>query len=239
MNMPSSSPNGPANGNMPPAPGYQHAQQGYAPQPPKKKGKFLKFGLLGCGGLIALIILIAIVAAIASGGSDTEESAPAASETAAPAEEAPATAEEAPAAEEEAPAAEEEAPAEEAPAESEDYALVISGVERATEVGDEYFGSEAQGEYVVVNYTFTNNADEAIDLSSSDMTLIGANGTEYSESSDAMTAYADQYAFLETVNPGNSYEGVVVYDVPEGTEVTTLSYQAMFSFDDPIEVALP
>ena len=30
-----------------------------------------------------------------------------------------------------------------------------------------------------------------------------------------------------------------MYDLPADTDVVTLSYQAWFSFDDPIEVALP
>lgn len=117
--------------------------------------------------------------------------------------------------------------------------LEIGDVERTTEIGDEYFGSKAQGEYVVVEYTFTNNSEDAIDLSSSELSLLGADGTEYSETSDGVLAYPDQYAVYETVNSGNSFTGVVVYDVPEGTEVTTLRYEAIFSFDEPLEVPLP
>ncbi len=169
----------------------------------------------------------------ALGGSDTAVPEPeevVAAEKAAVEEEADAPAQE--------PAAEEE-PVHEGPAEETEFGLEITEVERTTEIGDEYFGSEAQGEYVVVHYTFTNNSGEPIDLTSSEMMLLGADGTEYAETSDGVLAYTDEYAVFETVNPGNSFQGVVVYDVPEGTEVSTLSYQAMFSFDDPIRVALP
>lgn len=229
MSTPPPSPESTGNSTMPSAPGYGQPQQGYAPQPPKKKGRFVKFGLLGCGGLIALVVLIVIVAAIASSGSTSTDSAAAEDEVAAAAEDAPAG---------EA-AAEDEGSEEKAPAEDAKYSLKISSVERAAEVGDEYFGSQAQGEYVVIKYSFSNTSDESLDLSSSEMTLVGADGTEYSESSDAMMAFPDEYAVYETVNPGNTYEGVVVYDVPAGTDATTLSYQALFSFDGPIEVAIP
>ncbi|WP_193103928.1 TM2 domain-containing protein [Brachybacterium sp. FME24] len=132
-----------------------------------------------------------------------------------------------------------EAPKEEAPVEESELGLEITEVERTSQIGDQYLASDAQGEYVVVGYTFTNNSDEAIDLTSSEMMLLGADGTEFAESTDGVMAYPDQYAVFETINPGNTFQGVVVYDIPEGTEVTTLSYQAWLSFDDPIEVALP
>lgn len=132
-----------------------------------------------------------------------------------------------------------DAPAEDAPVEESEFGLEITEVERTTQIGDQYFGSDAQGEYVVVHYTFTNSSGEPIDLTSSEMMLLGVDGTEYAETSDGVMAYPDQYAVFETINPGNSFQGVVVYDIPEGTEVSTLSYQAWFSFDDPIEIALP
>lgn len=189
--------------------------------------------------LLVLGLILGLVN-VATGGDDSAAPAPEETVVSAPAveEDADAPAEEAVAEEEpaEEPA---EAPAEDAPVEESELGLEITEVERTTQIGDQYLGSDAQGEYVVVHYTFTNNSGEPIDLTSSEMMLLGTDGTEYAETSDGVLAYPEQYAVFETINPGNSFQGVVVYDLPEGTEVSTLSYQALFSFDDPIEVALP
>lgn len=226
------SPGDPGTPTPPPAPAYGAPAQG-APVPQKKSRKGLWLGLGGCCGLGLILLVILIIVSVASGGGD-DDAAPASATTAAeaPAEDAPA--EEAPAED----AAAEEAPAE-APAADSDIAITIGEVERTTEIGDEYLGAKAQGEFVVVHYTFANNSDEAVDLMSDELKLVSADGTEYSESTDGIMAFPDEYAAFETVNPGNSFTGVVVFDVPEGAEVTTLRYSPTFSFDGPVEVALP
>lgn len=194
-----------------------------------------------------VLVLGLIVSAVnmASGGTDT--AIPEAEEVvaAAPADAEDEVVDEAAAPAEDSTDDEAAAPAEssaaedEAPVADEEITLEITEVERTTQIGDQYFGSEAQGEYVVVHYTFSNGSGEPVDLTSSEMMLLGADGTEYAETSDGVLAYPDQYAVFETINPGNTFQGVVVYDLPADTDVVTLSYQAWFSFDDPIEVALP
>lgn len=189
--------------------------------------------------IVLVIGLIVGAINMASGGTDTAVPEPEEVVAAAPAEVEDEAADQAAAPAEDAAAEEEEAPAEEESVADEEISLEITEVERTTQIGDQYLGSEAQGEYVVVHYTFSNGSGEPLDLTSSEMMLVGADGTEYAETSDGVLAYPDQYAVFETINPGNSFQGIVVYDLPAGTEVTTLSYQAWFSFGDPIEVALP
>lgn len=200
-----------------------------------------------------VLILGMIFSAVSGDDSGSDSASPASQEVVAVAEEDPTEAPEASAAQSEEATTEEaatetaEPPAEEEASEDEaavpmadsDFGIEITEVERRIEIGDSYSRSTAQGEYVVVHYIFSNNSGEAVDLSSSDMTLHGADGTEYEETTDGLWAYSDKYAVYETVNAGNSYVGVVVFDVPAGTEVTTLSYQELFSFDDPVEVAIP
>lgn len=213
-----------------PAYGQAPGQEPVA-QPPKKSRKKLFLGLGGgCCGLILLIVIIVVIAGLASGGSDDDSAADSGSSSSEAADSSAAEEDAAPAEDSEQEATEEEAS---------DVLLEISEVERATEIGDEYFTEEAQGEYVVVHFTFTNNANEAVDLMSSEFRLLGADGTEYAETMDGAMAYPDNYPSYETINPGNTYEGVVVFDVPEGTEVTTLIYQSTWSFSGPLEVELP
>ena len=230
------SPGDPGSQNPPSAPAYGAPVSG-APVPPKKSRKGLWIGLGGCCGLALIAVIVLIIAAALSGGGSSPDAGTTDSSTTSEATtEDAAVAEEAPAEED---SAEEEAPAEEAPAADSEILIEISEVERATEIGDQYLESQAQGEYVIVKYSFANNSDEAIDLMSDELTLIGADGTQYSETTDGVMAFPDEYAVYETVNPGNSFSGVVVFDVPAGTEVTTLRYEPLLSFDDPIEVPLP
>lgn len=114
--------------------------------------------------------------------------------------------------------------------------LTVTEVERGVDsIGDEYFGAEAQGEYILVHVSVSNQGDEEVSVWSEDFVLTDDAGTEYSTSDDDW--YLDEPLIIESVNPGNTYTGVLLYDVPEGAEVTTLEMTPMW-FGDTAEVDL-
>lgn len=217
------------------APDGQYAAPTNGAGVPKKKKGPLKWLLGGCGLIVVFIVLIAACAAVFGGGGGGDESTdttPAQEETTA----SDADAEEEPA--EDAPA--EEAPAEEEAATSDKFTIAVSGVERASSIGDEFIGEEAQGEFVIVTIDYTNTGSEQVSVSSSDFKLVGSDGTEYGDSSDALMGAGDlDVLIFEDVNPGSTLSGkVLVFDVPEGTEASSLRYSPLFSFETvetPIE----
>lgn len=216
----------------------QQYQQYPLPQQPKKKRGIGKIFALGCGGILALIVVIIIIAAVAtSGGGGTGETggAPAEDTGTEQQEEGQAEGDDAPPEEGEAAVpAEGDETADGVPEDSE-YDIVIDSTERTSTVGPDMLEEEAQGEYIVVEVSFTNNGSEAVDFGSDAFTLQSADGTTHDASSDAM--FMEEALVYETVNPGNTYSGVIVYDVPEGTQVDSLVYQDIFDlFGQPVEI---
>ena len=135
----------------------------------------------------------------------------------------------------------EEATTEEAPAAAgigdpvtaDDVEITVSDVERGIgSVGSGGFGADAQGEFVIVDITVKNNGTEEVTLTSLDFTLVG-DGVEYSTSDDAW--YEDGALSIESINPGNSYSGKLVFDVPEGASISTLEMTPGW-FGDTAEV---
>lgn len=191
----------------------------------KKKSPLAKILGGGCILLVLFIIVIAGCSAIfMSGGGDDAASSPSV-----PAAEAEA----------EAPAEGDTEPVEEEDVvEEPEVSIVADELERTTTIGSDGWEEEAQGEYVVVTVTVSNNSGEEINVSGDDFSLIGADGTEYGVSSD-LPITDDTPLIYETVNPGNSVTGYILFDVPEGTEIGSMQYEALFSLDGPTEVALP
>lgn len=191
----------------------------------KKKSPLVK--ILG-GGCILIVLFIAVIAGCSaifmSGGGDDAASSPSV-----PVAEAEA---EAPVEGDTEPVEEEDVVAEP------EVSIVADELERTTTIGSDGWEEEAQGEYVVVTVTVSNNSGEEINVSGDDFSLIGADGTEYGVSSD-LPITDDTPLIYETVNPGNSVTGYILFDVPEGTEIGSMQYEALFSLDGPTEVALP
>lgn len=194
----------------------------------KKKSPLGK--ILG-GGCILIVLFIVVIggcsAIFMSGGGEDGASAP----------ESPAAEAEA---EEEAPEEKKAEPSEDIPAaEDAEVSIVADSVERTKSLGSDGFEQDAQGEYVLVFVTVSNNSGEEATISGDDFTLIGADGTEYGTSLDLpMTPDAEPLIF-DAINPGNASSGYILFDVPEDTELSHMEFEAMFSFDGPSKVTLP
>lgn len=192
----------------------------------KKKSPLVKILGGGCILIVLFIIVIAGCSAIFMSGGGDESPAT----SGAPVSEA----------EEEAPAEVEAEPVDELPAaEDAEVSIVADSVERTKTLGSDGFEQDAQGEYVMVFVTVTNNSGEEATISGDDFTLIGVDGTEYGTSTDLPITLDAEPLIFDAINPGNSVSGYILFDVPEGTDLDYMQFEALFSFDGPSKVTLP
>lgn len=117
-----------------------------------------------------------------------------------------------------------------------DLSVAVTGVERSTTLGPEEYVDTAQGEYVLVGVDLTNNSAEGMDISEDEFTLVDVNGYEYETSSDM--PIVDDILIYESVNPGNSITGQLLFDVPAGTELSSIIYWDEYSENSPVEVPI-
>lgn len=83
-------------------------------------------------------------------------------------------------------------------------------------VGSSYLTKAAQGQYCLLSVSVKNIGDEPQSLFSDNQYLFNASGQKYSADSTA-TLYAapDSNSWYSEINPGNSVEGAIVFDIPK------------------------
>lgn len=192
-------------------------QPGYAPQqPPPKKNWFARHKILtGVGA--AIVAIIAITAATGGSGDQPSDSARAAGA----AVDGPAAAAEARIG---------------TPVRDGKFEFVVGGVEAGVpSVGpNEYLTEKAQGQFVLVRMTVRNIGDEAQSFTSSAQKLVDAQDRQYSVD-DIATMVLDEGRAFEQINPGNSVETTIVFDVPPGTVPAVLEvHDSIFSGGESI-----
>lgn len=212
----------------------QGAQPG-VPTPPRKSWFARHKILTGLG----VVVLLAIIGAALGGGGEDEPTPPAAVAPApnAPSDDAPAEpAPEAPAAEPE--PEEPAAPGVGTAVRDGKFEFTVTSVETGVAtVGDEFLNQQAQGQYVLVHMTVTNIGTEAQMFDGSSQELTDTAGRTHSADSSAAIYLGDANSFLTDINPGNSVEGTVVFDVPADAVPASIDlHDSMFS--GGVEVAL-
>lgn len=97
---------------------------------------------------------------------------------------------------------------------------------------------DAQGQYCLMSLTVKNIGNEQQYFSESDQKLLNATNQQYSPDSTA-TLYngANSDAFLAQINPGNSVEGVLVYDIPKDQKPVIAELHDS-AFSDGVKVSL-
>lgn len=87
---------------------------------------------------------------------------------------------------------------------------------------NEFLTKTAQGQYCLLNVTVKNIGNEKQSLLSSNQKLLDAENKEYS-ADDTATLYAAPQgsSWYNDINPGNSVEGQIVFDLPKGVTPTT------------------
>ncbi|MFE5294422.1 DUF4352 domain-containing protein [Isoptericola sp. NPDC056618] len=238
----------------PPQPGQQApygAPQGWSPQPQmppapeKRKNWFARHKVLtGVGTAVVLVVIIAS----ASGGGGDDDPAVADVDTAT-AQQAEAATDES----EDEPAEDAQTEKDEEPAKDEKAATLpavgdkvrdgkfeftVTKLEDGVqEVGDEFLGEEAQGQFVLVHMTVANIGDEAQYFDGSSQSLVDTKGRTHSADSEAGIYLGESNSFLNEINPGNKVDGVVVFDIPRNATPATLElHDSMFS--GGVEVAV-
>ena len=81
---------------------------------------------------------------------------------------------------------------------------------------------QKKGNFVIVDFLFTNNADEATTLNSASLTLLDGEGCEFEMNSDDFVYIAPgKNIYLENVNPGVTQDGEVIFTVaPDAKDFT-------------------
>lgn len=102
-----------------------------------------------------------------------------------------------------------------------DASWVIQNASQATELSAE-FSDVAQGNFVVVNFSFTNNSNEAVNMDETYLTLIDGQGRRNEADPDKFEYIPDsRYLFYENVNPGVTRLGQAIFTVaPDATDFT-------------------
>jgi hypothetical protein len=201
---------------------------GQLPQAPQKTPIWKKTWFR----IVAGLFVIAVIASAVNGGDKTDTTAsggsdaPAAVDSAAPAE----VVEETP--------AEPAMPGLNQPAADGDFSFVVSGVDCSlTEIGNQYFGTKAQGQFCVVSVAVTNIGDSAGAFFGDNSKLLNADGQEFSADSEAAIYLEDSDSLFEEINPGNTLNSKVVFDVPAGTTPTVIELHDS-AFSGGVQVAL-
>jgi hypothetical protein len=97
-----------------------------------------------------------------------------------------------------------------------DVTWVVEDAKMVTELTSSY-EKPLRGNFVVVNFTFTNEGKEAATLDTTSMTLIDSEGRK-SEADPDKFGYIpnDRDIFLENVNPGVTDQGQAIFTVAPG-----------------------
>ncbi|GAB3060191.1 DUF4352 domain-containing protein [Sediminivirga luteola] len=194
--------------------------QGPAPAAPKPKKKFYKRVWFW---ILALVVFFGLLSAIVSGGEEPASEDTAAVPETGGEETAGGDSEDAeaePAAEDEPIAGIGDAVA------SGDMEITVTEVETGvSRVGNEYLGTDASGQFIVVHVSVTNVGDSAVHFTGSDVTLIDDEGRSFSSSTEASFYVEDANSLFEQINPGNTVTGQVVFDVPEDADPGTLEFR--------------
>jgi hypothetical protein len=98
----------------------------------------------------------------------------------------------------------------------------VTAARRATELKAPSYPKKI-GNFVIVDFLFTNNADEATTLRASSLTLLDSEGCEFEVTSvDPVYIAPGKNLFSENVNPGVTQDGQVIFIVAPETKDFTL-----------------
>ena len=192
-----------------------------APVPPKRRSWFARHKILTAVGVIVVLVVVISLASQGSSAPD-DEAQPPAQPAATASQPGIATASE--------PAsvpADEQPPAEQAASigtavRDGKLEFTVTRVETGVaRIGNDMFGQDAQGQFVLLHLTVTNIGTEAQYFDGSSQKLHDSADRTFSADSGAAIYLDESNSFLNQINPGNTVEGIVVFDVPADAVLTT------------------
>jgi hypothetical protein len=123
-----------------------------------------------------------------------------------------------------------------------DFEFTVNSVKCGiSQVGSSYFNHKAQGTFCRVSVT-AKNVTKSAKLFHADGTITAqdASGREYDVDGEAaIYGNDDAKGFLDEINPGNSVKANVYFDVPKGTKLKTITFDAgLFTLAEDAVVTL-
>ena len=105
-------------------------------------------------------------------------------------------------------------------------------------IGNDVIGTKAQGQFCLITLSIENIGTEAQTLYADSQKLFDAKGREFSpDTTAALYLGSDASTIFEEINPGNTLNGVLIYDVPKNVSLDKIKlYESMFS--GGVEVSL-
>jgi hypothetical protein len=108
---------------------------------------------------------------------------------------------------------------------------IVTAATTAQAVGGEFTREEADGIFVVVNLTLTNEKDDPRTILADAVRIIGGNGSEYTVDTEACISVENSFCLLEEIQPDLPKKLVAVYDIPPSA-VSGAKLQASDLFSD-------
>jgi len=101
------------------------------------------------------------------------------------------------------------------------FAFTVTALECGEQsVGPDLLKEEAQGQFCLLDLEVTNIGNQAQLLATDAQYLVDRSGREFSVDDLAtMALEPDSLVFAEQINPGNSFTGTLVFDVPPDAEI--------------------
>ncbi|TKK87525.1 DUF4352 domain-containing protein [Herbidospora galbida] len=120
-----------------------------------------------------------------------------------------------------------------------DFAFKVTKVEKGlAQVGEGFLVSEAQGQYVLIHVTVKNIGTESQMFSDSSQKLVDKKGRQFdADSGAAALGLKNSNSFLNSINPGNSVKGILLFDVPRNITLKSVELHDSI-FSDGVEVSL-
>lgn len=102
-----------------------------------------------------------------------------------------------------------------------DVTWTVTNATQATELASP-MGETKQGNFVIADFDFTNNGDEAVTLDSASLALLDGEGRSSDVDTDnPMYVDPERDVFLQQVNPGVTRQGQVIFSVaPDASDFT-------------------
>lgn len=118
------------------------------------------------------------------------------------------------------------------------FELTVTKVEPGLkELGKDPITTKAQGQFVIVSLSAKNIDKKAEYLSSAYVKLLSADGTEYSVTDSASIYLGQEATLFSQINPGNTLEGKMAFDIPAEAKPTTLQFSGGF-FEKAVKISL-
>jgi hypothetical protein len=101
------------------------------------------------------------------------------------------------------------------------FEFTVTGQDCAqNSVGTAGVGTKAQGVFCIVSLSVKNIGNQAQTLIASSQYAFNASGQKYSTDDSAEIYLDSSNTWVNQINPGNTVQGKLVYDVPVGTKLT-------------------